>query len=138
MTDAQKRYETERHALFFKEEACKKLYKDHVTFMVNRVNSYTGKAYKNDPTILAWNLINEPRCETWVPANSWCPDALAGWFKVSWAVNAAATAVILDSTGLMQLSKLNVVVWAMGNLTTGVACIMLPADLSTLGQLVVS
>lgn len=82
MTDSQKRYETERHALFFKEEACKKLYKDHIEFMVNRVNSYTGKKYKNDPTILAWNLINEPRCETWIPANSWCPETLASWFKV--------------------------------------------------------
>jgi len=103
MTDAQKRYETERHALFFKEEACKKLYKDHVTFMVNRVNSYTGKAYKNDPTILAWNLINEPRCETWVPANSWCPDALAGWFKVG----QAAIAVIPDSTGANAVEEVN-------------------------------
>jgi hypothetical protein len=42
MTDAQKRYETERHALFFKEEPCKQLYKDHVDFIVNRVNSVTG------------------------------------------------------------------------------------------------
>ena len=82
MTDSQKRYETERHALFFKEEACKQLYKDHVKFMVNRVNSYTGVPYRRDPTILAWNLINEPRCETWVPSNSWCPETLAAWFKV--------------------------------------------------------
>lgn len=41
-----------------------------------------GQKYKDDPTILAWNLINEPRCETWVPANSFCPQAVAGWFKV--------------------------------------------------------
>lgn len=47
MTDAQKRYETERHALFFKEEACKKLYKDHVDFLVNRVNSITGTQHAN-------------------------------------------------------------------------------------------
>jgi hypothetical protein len=44
-----------------------------------------GKKYKNDPTILAWNLINEPRCETWVDANSWCPATLAEWFKVGLA-----------------------------------------------------
>lgn len=43
MTDAQKRYETERHALFFKDEACKKLYTDHVSFLVNRVNSVNGE-----------------------------------------------------------------------------------------------
>jgi hypothetical protein len=45
-------------------------------------NPAAGKKYKDDPTILAWNLINEPRCETWVDANSFCPTALAGWFKV--------------------------------------------------------
>jgi hypothetical protein len=47
-----------------------------------RKNSINGLLYKNDPTILAWNLINEPRCETWMPANSWCPGALSSWFKV--------------------------------------------------------
>jgi hypothetical protein len=49
-----------------------------------RKNSINGLLYKNDPTILAWNLINEPRCETWMPANSWCPEALSSWFKVRW------------------------------------------------------
>jgi hypothetical protein len=30
MSVQQKEYETLRHALFFKDEACKQLYKDHV------------------------------------------------------------------------------------------------------------
>uniref|UniRef100_A0A383VL97 mannan endo-1,4-beta-mannosidase n=1 Tax=Tetradesmus obliquus TaxID=3088 RepID=A0A383VL97_TETOB len=78
---AQNEYETLRHALFFKEEACKALYKDHVDAITGRKNSINGLLYKNDPTILAWNLINEPRCETWMPANSWCPGAMSSWFK---------------------------------------------------------
>ena len=27
-----------------------------------RRNSVTGRAYRDDPTLLAFNLINEPRC----------------------------------------------------------------------------
>lgn len=71
MTDAQKRYETERHALFFKEEACKDLYKDHVKFLVNRVNSITGEHISGELNMHAcmhrdvlWRLMERaaPEC----------------------------------------------------------------------------
>lgn len=32
--------------------------------VITRVNSITGKMYKNDATIFAWELMNEPRCTT--------------------------------------------------------------------------
>ncbi|WP_140985106.1 glycoside hydrolase 5 family protein [Asticcacaulis tiandongensis] len=37
------------------------LYHDYVRFLVSRTNSITGKAYADDPTLMAWQLSNEPR-----------------------------------------------------------------------------
>lgn len=52
----------EVHEDFFLMESVKQLYKDHAKVLLTRVNSITGVEYRNDPTIFAWNLINEPRC----------------------------------------------------------------------------
>jgi mannan endo-1,4-beta-mannosidase len=31
--------------------------------VVGRVNSVNGLRYRDDPTIFAWNIMNEPRCK---------------------------------------------------------------------------
>lgn len=36
------RYEVQRHALFFTDAGAKKIYKDHVAFLLNRNNSING------------------------------------------------------------------------------------------------
>jgi mannan endo-1,4-beta-mannosidase len=36
-------------------------YLDHVTKIVTRDNQYTKMSYRDDPTIMAWELANEPR-----------------------------------------------------------------------------
>ncbi|KAF7847078.1 hypothetical protein BT93_L3385 [Corymbia citriodora subsp. variegata] len=47
---------------FFTNPVVKCYYKNHVqTFLTSR-NSITGIAYKDDPTIRAWELMNEVRC----------------------------------------------------------------------------
>lgn len=46
---------------FFTLESCKDMYKDRISSIVERVNTITGVAYKDDPTIMAWDIINEAR-----------------------------------------------------------------------------
>ncbi|KAL5219580.1 hypothetical protein ABZP36_020264 [Zizania latifolia] len=48
---------------FFNSTVVKGYYKNHVKTVLTRVNTLTGVAYKDDPTILAWELMNEPRCD---------------------------------------------------------------------------
>ncbi|KAL3630330.1 Mannan endo-1,4-beta-mannosidase 2 [Castilleja foliolosa] len=47
---------------FYTNELIKGFYKNHVQRVVTRINTITRVAYKDDPTIMAWELINEPRC----------------------------------------------------------------------------
>ncbi len=48
--------------LFFSNAQALQLYQNHLNVTANRVNSISGVVYKNDPTIFAWDLLNEPRC----------------------------------------------------------------------------
>ena len=48
-------------AQFYSNEQALALYHDYVRFLVSRTNSLTGVAYADDPTIMAWQLSNEPR-----------------------------------------------------------------------------
>jgi mannan endo-1,4-beta-mannosidase len=44
---------------FFTDEKVRGWYRAHLQRVVGRVNSVTGVAYRDDPTILAWELMNE-------------------------------------------------------------------------------
>src|SRR5690606_10936661 len=46
-------------ARFFDCARCDELFRAHVRRVVGRVSSTTGIAYRDDPTILAWELMNE-------------------------------------------------------------------------------
>ena len=47
-------------AKFYTNKRAQQMYNDHVRFIINHVNPYTGIAYKNDPDILSWQIANEP------------------------------------------------------------------------------
>ena len=49
------------HDDFYTDVTTRKLFKEYVSYVLNRVNVYTGRAYKDEPAILMWELANEPR-----------------------------------------------------------------------------
>lgn len=69
--------------LFYTNTACRKAYEDYARMLVNRVNTYTGRKYKDDPAIFAWELANEPRCrsdKSGATLYNWI-DHMAGYIK---------------------------------------------------------
>jgi mannan endo-1,4-beta-mannosidase len=48
---------------FYTNEDSLKLYKNHIDEILTHKNSLTETFYKNDPTILGWEILNEPRME---------------------------------------------------------------------------
>ena len=48
-------------ASFYTNEKAQTLYRKYIGMLVYRKNVYSKKLYKNDPTIMAWELANEPR-----------------------------------------------------------------------------
>jgi len=46
---------------FYTCEPCKTAYSEQLKFIVSRTNTITGKKYRNDAAIMAWELANEPR-----------------------------------------------------------------------------
>ncbi|KEH23283.1 mannan endo-1,4-beta-mannosidase [Medicago truncatula] len=49
---------------FYTHSTLRSYYKSHVKTVLNRVNTFTNITYKEDPTIFAWELMNEPRCNS--------------------------------------------------------------------------
>lgn len=52
------------HDKFYTNADCKTWYKNHIYAVLNRVNTYNGRVYKEDPTVFAWELGNEPRASS--------------------------------------------------------------------------
>src|SRR6056297_2190464 len=48
-------------AQFYSNKKAQQAYNDYVKMLINRKNTVTDQLYKNDPTIMSWQLANEPR-----------------------------------------------------------------------------
>lgn len=78
---------------FYTNPNVKDYYKNHVKRIMTRNNSLNGVAYKNDPTIFAWELINEPRCKT----------DLSGRTVQRWVKEMASYVKSIDSNHLLEV-----------------------------------
>lgn len=78
---------------FFTLSGCRQIYKDYVAYVLNRVNTYNGRPYKDDPTIFAWELANEPH----LPDNV---DRTGGIIR-AWVAEMAAYIKSLDSNHMV-------------------------------------
>ncbi len=56
-------------AKFYVNETANKEYRNTIQKIVDRINTVNGKLYNSDPTIMAWQLANEPR-----PGNNHASD----------------------------------------------------------------
>ncbi|MFC1910845.1 cellulase family glycosylhydrolase [Chloroflexota bacterium] len=54
-------------------------YQDHIEYLIDHVNPYTGMSYLDEPAIMAWELANEPRGynNNAVNFNLWLDDTAA-------------------------------------------------------------
>ncbi|HEY0001444.1 MAG TPA: cellulase family glycosylhydrolase, partial [Actinoplanes sp.] len=50
------------HDDFYTDATIRGWFRDYIAHLLDRTNTITGVQYKNDPTIMAWDLANEPRC----------------------------------------------------------------------------
>ena len=80
-------------ASFFKNQPAQQLYLNHLRKIINRRNSITGISYKNDPTIMSWQLANEPR------------PILGNRFYRKWIRQTAAFIKTLDSNHLVSVGS---------------------------------
>ncbi len=70
------------HDDFYTDPTIRGWFKNYIAHLLNHVNPLTGLAYRDDPTIMAWELANEPRCggSGRYPASSGCTAAtITAW-----------------------------------------------------------
>ena len=65
------------YTFFFQDPRPRADYRRWVSHVLNRVNTYTGVRYKDDPTIFAWDLMNEPETSSVALKTAWLTEMAA-------------------------------------------------------------
>ena len=70
---------TERAMLFYTNAEARHLYRQHVERIVTRRNTVTGTLYRDDPTIMSYELMNEAQAVTnrWPERRAWVAEMSA-------------------------------------------------------------
>ena len=77
-------YGLNSHHEFYTHPKTRDAYKNWALHLLNRRNVYTGVLYKDDPTIMAWEMANEPRCQGTIErlnSPGCSPAILTGWVQ---------------------------------------------------------
>ena len=53
-----------QHDDFYTNPQIKEAYRNYIYHFLHRRNRYTGRLMKDEPTIMTWELANEPRCQS--------------------------------------------------------------------------
>lgn len=85
---------TDKTGLFFGDSRTKRDYRNWVRHVAQRVNPLTGLAYRDDPTIMAWELMNEGNAR---------PEAL----RLAWTAEMSAYVKSLDPNHLVGSGHAN-------------------------------
>jgi len=84
-------------ARFYADSVGNQRYRDYIRVLVNRENTFSGVLYRDDPTIMAWQLANEPR-----PAPDAAQNEAHARLFVRWVDESAAFIHSLDPNHLVS------------------------------------
>jgi mannan endo-1,4-beta-mannosidase len=94
---------TDKHAFFATDARARADYKRLVRTILTRTNTLTGIAYRDDPTILGWNLLNEPDIRPNELFMDWVQE-MAGYVKSLDPNHLVSTGHDSIRTNLMELA----------------------------------
>ncbi len=88
------------HDQFYTDPTIRQWYKAWISHVLNHVNTITKIAYKDDPTIMAWELANEPECGgDGLPSSGSCTTQTI----ISWIADASQYVKSVDSNHLVSV-----------------------------------